>query len=84
VGTCSQEKLNLDWDVLERAFDTLLHLAPAALRSPPGFVDSIYEQKRAIKRFVELELRIEDMIIKKEIEALGTENTDTTVSDNEG
>jgi hypothetical protein len=41
-------KIELDWDVLRRSLDVLLKLAPPELRTPPDFLDEVYEQKKML------------------------------------
>lgn len=55
VGQSSGEEVILRWDVIGRAFDTLLRLAPTELRTPSEWLCKLYEQRRAICEFVKKE-----------------------------
>lgn len=68
-GLESGEEIELDWGLIGVAFDTLLKLAPAELRSPPERLCRLYEQRRAICNLI----ISENKSIEEEIKNAGEE-----------
>ena len=62
----SGKEFDIDWGVIRRGIETLQKLAPMGLRTPPEFLDDLYECKRTLKSIYE----IEETLINQEFDAL--------------
>lgn len=69
-GRLSGKEIELDWSLLGVAFDTLLKLAPAELRSPPERLCRLYEQRRDIINLISAEVAAEIEELKKDAEKI--------------
>lgn len=56
IGKATKQEVTLNWGVIRRALDVLLKLAPQELRSPEDFLDTVYEQKKALRELYTAEL----------------------------
>ena len=51
----TKTEFSINWGIIRRALEVLLKLAPQELRSPPEYLDEIYEVKRGLKAIYEAE-----------------------------
>ena len=55
ITKITKTEFSINWGVIKRALDVLLKLAPQELRSPPDYLDEIYDAKRKLRKVFEKE-----------------------------